>query len=1531
MAILSGPILFGLAAGTASANVISWNFDNYGTINNTSVANANRAGVILSSNWNNSYFRFNQSLNEVYLMDNLNNSTPVNCILSGNSGYSIQLSHPGQDANGSFNRELLNGYINANTAETIKLTGIPYSQYNIYVYFSSDVSGRTGTVSIGSKTYYYQTLGPASISGANATLTQTLATSATYPAANYAVFTGLTGSTQVITNLIPSYGGIAGFQIVDLSPAPTPMSSLTITNGVQKYASLANTAVTLSNKCELWVTNSVMPLSNNVINLNSVDAWLFLPNVKPSSLPLNQILVNGAAVAEDFNCRAVQYGQNGTVVIPQASNFQPLTVYTGAEFTGAATSYNQWTYYTGNTYTNVSSFRLKRGYQAVIATSANGVSSSRCYTAQDGDLEIGVLPTALDRQVRFIYVTPWHWVSKKGSCDIAPAELNAQWHYNWNISQLSPSRNYEYVAIKQQPYWPGLDMNYMKSIGVNHLSGYNEPNNPVEDAYKNLAPQGSVSDAVARMPELLGTGLRLGAPAVTDGGYSWIVDFVNQADAAGYRLDYVPVHYYRSYGNNAYTQGAVDNLYSYLKGIYDAVKRPIWLTEFNNGANWTTDADPTFDQNKNIIEGMINMMDKAPWIERYSVYSAVEEVRQVYYNAGGYTPMGLMYRDHAAPLAHLQAMPDNGTRGIAQFLFQTNVWDSSGYYNNGMAIGLPGYTNGHAAGSQAIVLDGTNSYVQLPANIAKGSSFTFAAWVYWNGGGAQQRFFDFGAVSTLQSGDPNQYMYFTPNSSGSNMRFGITTGSWQNEQSVQTSPLPANSWQHVAVTLNGTTAILYLNGTQVASASVSLTPAAFNPTRNYLGQSQWSSDSMFNGKLDDVEIADYAMSAAQISSLYSSGPNPAYVSGVWTNNASGNWSTSANWKGGIIPNGVGRMADFSTIDITADRTVTLDSVRTNGGLRFGDMSGGQNWIINGANTLTLDGGGGNAAPIEVRQNTATISAPLAGTTGFMKTGLGTLNLSGANNSFNGSMRMNGGAVWVTAGSNTLAGASLAWGSSGSIAGTLNILGAGGFNSTAWITVFDGQNATVSGAGTVNVINGTLNAEGNLILGFAGSGTGSMNISSGSTVNVASTTKRSLVMNQWDTAKGILILNGGTLNLNANSDIRFSTGSYGPGASVGQSTLTLNSGAVVGGSGSVIDLNNNADNAVNNTLNLNGGTLTIGGIVSGKANGTRVVNFNGGTLKASVSSATFFASGAASAANVKSGGATIDTDGKNITVGQPLLAAGGGLIKNGDGKLTLSGANTYAGSTLINAGTLALTAAWVGSSPDIIVAGGATLDVTGLGVSLTGSQALFGSGTNAGSISTVAGSRIYAGTDGGYGTNTFKNDLTFAAGALAYFDVGASHNGPNDLIVVGGTLSANGNDIHLKAPSASENLEAADYVLFSVPNAVISGSFNATPNWDVAPANADNFSIVTSNNTVVMHYTASGPSGSSQLTNSITTGGTSLQLSWGSGWTLQRQTNSPGKGLGTNWETYVDGILGVTGTNILLDKTNGSVFYRLVYP
>ncbi len=1237
-------------------------------------------------------------------------------------------------------------------------------------------------------------------------------------------------------------------------PFPVVAQTLTITNGVQIYTALTNTAVTMSNRCELRLTAASSPMPGCTINLNSVDAWLFLTGIKPSvvaSTYLGQVKINNATAVADSNCRVVQFGQNGAVVIPQASGFQPLTVFTGAEFAGTATSYSQWTYYTGTGITNISSLRLKRGYQAVLAQSANGKNWSKCYVAQDGDLEIGVLPATLDKQVQFIYVTPWRWTSKKGIAGNPPYSwLNVNWWYDWNLDQSS-SRNLEYVAIRQQPNWPSLSQNW-QSLGINTVLGYNEPDNSGQDAYKNLTPPGSVTNAVARWPDLLGTGLRIGSPATTDGGRSgWLYPFVSQADAAGYRVDFIAIHYYWAW-NPADPSGAANQMYNFLLDIWNNTHRPIWITEWNNGANWTDNNPypvPTYAQQQACVSAMINMLETTPFVERYALYNWVEDPRSLVTGSNTVTAAGTTYSNLVSNLSYSQAMPDNGTRGIAEYLFVTNCWDTAGYYNNAMAVGAPAYTTGHIGQTAAISLDGANSYVQLPANIAKGSAFTFAAWIYWNGGSNWQRIFDFG-------NDTSHYLFLTPSSGSGTLRFTINNGS--GEQIVERSgALASGSWQHVALTLNGSNAVLYVNGTPAASsASFSIAPSAFSPIRNYLGKSQFPADPLFNGKLDEVEIADFAMTSAQISVLFHSTQNPSFISGVWTNNASGNWSASNNWSGGVIANGVSRLADFSTVNLTANQTVTLDSARTIGGLRFGDTSGPQNWFLSGTNTLTLDGGGANAALMAVNQNTATISTPMSGSYGFSKTGKGTLALNGTN--------AVGGGLTVNAGTVNISGGTTAFGSgtstvgyltgSGNLTMTGGALGIGGelrvggsdqnglqYIATGAVTL---ANATLSvGSLTVargnyldNSISGavTLNSGGTLIstndavLEFAGAGRGKLAINGGNFI-LGPAAGKWLMIGYWDSGAGELDVTNGNLFLENGSSIKMCRGNNNTGANVvnqlgGNVTFYSDAGMTVGGPGS-LDLNYAGGASSTNTYNLNGGTLTVPQIISSSSAATRVFNFNGGTLKAAAAGASFLAAGAVSRANVRNNGAKIDTSGLNVTVGQPLLhsaitgdsAADGGLTKSGAGTLTLGGTNTYTGATTINAGTLALASAGsIANSRNIAVAGGAVLDVSAVtgGFTLGVAQTLSGSGFVNGAV--VNNGTIAPGTSGAIGALTFSNSLVL--NGVTQVKINRNNGAPlNDEVILpssgiiyGGTLTVNNLGAPLTAGDSFQIFSAANY-------------------------------------------------------------------------------------------------------------------------
>lgn len=93
-----------------------------------------------------------------------------------------------------------------------------------------------------------------------------------------------------------------------------------------------------------------------------------------------------------------------------------MEVFDGRMFAGASRLLRSYVKYDdlhlGALKTAISSFRLKRGYMAAVAQQENGTGISKCYVAQDADLEVGTLPGGLDNQIRFVRIFPWRWVSK---------------------------------------------------------------------------------------------------------------------------------------------------------------------------------------------------------------------------------------------------------------------------------------------------------------------------------------------------------------------------------------------------------------------------------------------------------------------------------------------------------------------------------------------------------------------------------------------------------------------------------------------------------------------------------------------------------------------------------------------------------------------------------------------------------------------------------------------------------------------------------------------------------------------------------------------------------------------------------------------------------------------------------------------------------------------------------------------------------------------------------------------------------------
>lgn len=153
-------------------------------------------------------------------------------------------------------------------------------------------------------------------------------------------------------------------------------------------------------------------------------------------------------------------------------------------------------------------------------------------------------------------------------------------------------------------------------------------------------------------------------------------------------------------------------------------------------------------------------------------------------------------------------------------------------------------------------------------------------------------------------------------------------------------------------------------------------------------------------------------------SLISLEPAARADSGYWAVDANGNWATNANWLNGVVADGAGNTAYF-TNNITAARTVTLDTARTIGNLTVGRSGGyiGFNLGFGGSQYLTLDNSGNPPVitcwPLKSALNSAVNFTPrLIGTSGFTKMGTGTLWLQGNNLGISGNLIIAQGRVFA---------------------------------------------------------------------------------------------------------------------------------------------------------------------------------------------------------------------------------------------------------------------------------------------------------------------------------------------------------------------------------------------------------------------------------------------------------------------------------------------------------------------------------------
>ncbi len=449
--------------------------------------------------------------------------------------------------------------------------------------------------------------------------------------------------------------------------------------GVYTYSSNTTTTVescssnvTLSSGVDYVITATSSALTGT-INITDGKSVVIFQNIKPTTVIssyLSKIKVNDETASNGSNCRVDIY-RHGAIVLPYSNTCQPLTVYTALNKGGSSKSdFNVNTAYRAlGTWDNaIYSFTLKRGYMVTMANHIDGTGYSHCFIANDADMTVN-LPAPLRGSVSFLRIFPWQWPSKKGYAgyDATPMSLmNVTWFYQWNAESYN-YENYEYVPQRHHetgtsytgntqhwawPSWSTIDA----LNGYTHVLGQNEPDNTGSESEVYM----TVDDLIELHKYFLYSGMRIGTFATTNPNATWVTNYVNACKARNMRVDFVATHYYK--GGQSPTSFISD-----LAALHTATGLPVWVTEWNNGASWTTETGFTLsdgsytwgsgDDSAKNGQWLVECLEKADeneWIERLAVYNSVGQKRFVHWETDAHwtTTAGAKYGAYQSKLAY---------------------------------------------------------------------------------------------------------------------------------------------------------------------------------------------------------------------------------------------------------------------------------------------------------------------------------------------------------------------------------------------------------------------------------------------------------------------------------------------------------------------------------------------------------------------------------------------------------------------------------------------------------------------------------------------------------------------------------------------------------------------------------------------------------------------------------------------------------------------------------------------------------------
>src|SRR3989344_5973963 len=264
-----------------------------------------------------------------------------------------------------------------------------------------------------------------------------------------------------------------------------------------------------------------------------------------------------------------------------------------------------------------------------------------------------------------------------------------------------------------------------------------------------------------------------------------------------------------------------------------------------------------------------------------------------------------------SPSSQIAAVSGAGSGLVAHYMFDGNATDSvNGYTGN--AVGGPTYVEGKIG--KAVQFDGSNDYVDISGGAATSlnlnNDYTVALWVYLDASPSNHGLL---RITKSSSNSAVHDKYGLNLQSLANLRFRTSDGTTPDDDPF-TVNLTLGKWAHIVCSLNSSDVKeCYKDGVSVGTATNDVDTSLLSPTIGYIGTLKGGAvlSNLLNGRLDDVRIYNRALSASEVSALYSLGgqggttdPDPTQedktpqgisninTSNITPNSATVSWNTS---------------------------------------------------------------------------------------------------------------------------------------------------------------------------------------------------------------------------------------------------------------------------------------------------------------------------------------------------------------------------------------------------------------------------------------------------------------------------------------------------------------------------------------------------------------------------------------------------------------------------------------------------------------